>query len=79
MIIALHAALALAVESQPAQAASVPASAAQTETKAERKICKREPIANSQYRTRQVCLTAAQWKAKSRGESIEDLSSVTTK
>ena len=47
--------------------------------KTERQICKREPIPSSQYRTKRVCMTASQWKARARGEGIEDMSSVTTR
>jgi hypothetical protein len=70
--------------SDPAAATAAPAApAAPTQTaeepKAERQICKREPIPSSQYRTKRVCMTAAQWKARARGEGIEDLSSVTTR
>lgn len=60
-------------------AATAPVSQAAEEPKAERQICKREPIPSSQYRTKRVCMTASQWKARARGEGIEDLSSVTTK
>lgn len=67
-------------DAAPAAAtAPAPASQAAEEPKAERQICKREPIPSSQYRTKRVCMTASQWKARARGEGIEDLSSVTTK
>jgi hypothetical protein len=66
-----------AAAATPAPAA--PATKAAEAPKAERQICKREPIAQSQYRTKRVCMTAAQWKARARGEGIEDLSDVSTK
>ena len=68
-----HAAHATSAES------AVPAAQAVEAPKEERQICKREPIASSQYRTKRVCLTASQWKARARGEGIEDMSSVSTK
>lgn len=73
----------LLLSSDPVAAATAPAPEPATATaeapKEERQICKREPISGSQYRTKRVCLTASQWKARARGEGIEDLSSVTTK
>lgn len=67
-----------AAHSTSAESAA-PAAQAVEAPKEERQICKREPIASSQYRTKRVCLTAAQWKARARGEGIEDMSSVSTK
>ena len=59
--------------------AAAPAPQAVEAPKEERQVCKREPIPSSQYRTKRVCLTAAQWKARARGEGVEDMSSVSTK
>lgn len=68
-----------AAHAAPAPAAPEASAPATEAPKAERQICKREPIPQSQYRTRRVCMTASQWKARARGEGIEDLGSVTTK
>jgi len=57
-------------------APTAPASAEAAEVpKAERQICKREPIAGSQYGSKRVCMTAAQWKARKRNGNagLEDL------
>jgi hypothetical protein len=83
MITALFSVMLLAdahsAHSGSAQAtAEAPAQAVEA-SKEERQICKREPIPSSQYRTKRVCLTAAQWKARARGEGVEDMSSVSTK
>ena len=80
MIPALFSVMLLVTDAAAATPApAVPTTEAAEESKAERQICKREPIASSQYRTKRVCLTSAQWKARARGEGIEDLGSVTTK
>lgn len=47
--------------------------------KKERKICKRETVATSLYGSKRICMTAAEWKARERNATLEDLGSVTTK
>ena len=47
--------------------------------KAERKICKRESVATSLHGSKRTCMTAAEWKARERNATLEDLGSVTTK
>lgn len=80
MIPALFTVMLLASDSAAATPApAAPAAQTAEEPKQERQICKREPIPSSQYRTKRVCMTASQWKARARGEGIEDLSSVTTR
>jgi len=80
MIPVLFSVMLLASDAAAASPASaVPAAETATEQKAERQICKREPIASSQYRTKRVCLTSEQWKARARGDGVEDLGSVSTK
>jgi hypothetical protein len=80
MITALFSVLFLATDTPPAAVDVTSAPTATAEApKAERTICKREPIPSSQYRTKRVCKTAAEWKAHARGQGIEDLSDVTTK
>lgn len=70
----------LLLASDPAAGTTTPpAPAAAEETKKERQICKREPVSGSQYRTKRVCMTAAEWKARARGQGIDDLSDVSTK
>jgi len=80
MITALFSVLLLASDTPPAATEASPAPAATAEApKEERKVCKRIPIVNSQYGSKRVCMTAAEWKARARGTGVEDLSSVTTK
>ena len=79
MIPVLFSVMLLASDPASSSAQAEPNAPAAEAPKEERQICKREPIAQSQYRTKRVCMTAAQWKARARGEGIEDLGSVTTK
>lgn len=79
MIPALFSVMLLASGADAAVATTAPTTETAEAPKAERQICKREPIPSSQYRTKRVCMTASQWKARARGEGIEDMSSVTTR
>lgn len=80
MIAALFSVMLLASDTpSPAPEATSSPTATAEAPKAERQICKRQPISGSQYRTTRVCKTAAEWKAYARGEGVEDLGSVSTK
>lgn len=73
-MIALLSVLLLASDT-PAAAPAEPAPTT-TEKKAEHKICRREEATESRVAAKRVCLTAAEWQARSSGGEIRGLGDV---
>lgn len=69
MITALFSVMLLTADTtETATAAAPEAPAAVEASKEEKKICKREMASESRLGSKRICLTAAEWKARSNGE-----------
>lgn len=76
-MIALLSLLLLASDTSASAPAEPAASATAEKPKAERKICRREEATESRLAAKRVCLTAAEWQARSNGDASRNLGDVT--
>lgn len=75
-MITLLSLLLLASDAPAATPAEPSAPATAEKPKAERKICRREEATESRLAAKRVCLTAAEWQARSKGDASRDLGDI---
>jgi len=75
-MIALLSLLLLASDTSASAPAEPVAPATAEKPKAERKICRREEATESRLAAKRVCLTAAQWQARSNVDASRNLGDV---
>ena len=75
-MIALLSLLLLASDTSATAAAEPSAPTSAEKPKAERKICRREEATESRVAAKRVCLTAAEWQARSNGDASRHLGDV---
>jgi hypothetical protein len=75
----LLAALLIANPTEAAPAAGEAPPAIADAKKEERKICRREAMAVGLHRTKRICLTAAEWKAREGKGNVDGMSEAGTR